>query len=604
MAKRLVMSDSILRQKHGSDKTHSMISRVASKTVLLSALLCFLGNQAYLRADDRGANKSAIQGVEVDNKSLPQVSGLEVSLGTLPRTTTFHIGVPTNSAEKGIRYRTKLDGIDHECHEYGGEMFVTIRFYNTAGDLVGQKVFEAHGESRGWKGTLEHSTFTHRMEKLTVPHDATRLWMVLSSAGGPTTVGIYAVSDFVVALPSATNAPVVLLRSPSAEELGKGAAPNQAPAGWERDGTRPSMAKILDVGENPKTKSLAVLDDDPMSHAEWHNAREIAARVQPEEELSVEWNEMYSIGASMDHVVTYDRLPPGTYTFRVAKVSLLGDPTGQEDSLTVVVQQPFWQAAWFWAAMAALTVASSIASVRYLAAQKMRRTMLRLEQQRALERERLRIAQDIHDDLGARVTEISLVSGMAESNHSFSEQAREEFSRITLKARDLVAALNETVWAVNPENDNLEAMGNYLRQSINNQCTQARLRCRLHVSPLPKDIEISSRIRHNISMATREAMHNVIKHAKAGQVTVRISFEEMLLTVSIHDDGCGFDSAADSAGYGLVNMKRRMENIGGECEIESSAASGTTVQFRFRLNPSEIIAQKEVATNGISKQKH
>jgi signal transduction histidine kinase len=581
-----------------------MITRVASMTVVLSALICALGDPADLRAGETGGSQSSIQGIEVDNRFLALKSGSDVSLGTSPHTTTFHIGIPTNAAEKVIRYRTKLDGIDHGWSEFGGEMFVTIRFYNTAGDLVGQKVFEAHGESGGWRGTLESSSFTHRHEKLTVPHDATRLWVVLSSAGGPTTVGIYVVNDFVVALPPGTNAAEVLLRSPSVEELTKSAAPNQVPTGWERDGTRPSMAKILDIGENPKTKSLVVLDDDPMSHAEWHNAREIAAHVEPGQVLSVEWNEMFSIGVSMDHVVSYDRLPPGTYRFRVQKVSLLGDPTGQEDSLAVVVQQPFWQAGWFWVTMAGIAVASSIVSVRYLAAQKMQRTMLRLEQQRALERERLRIAQDIHDDLGARVTEISLVSGMAESNHSFSDQAREEFNRITLKSRDLVAALYETVWAVNPENDNLEAIGNYIRQRINNQCTQARLRCRLHVSPLPRNIEISSRIRHNISMATQEAMHNVIKHAKANQVTAYISFEAMLLTVSVHDDGCGFDSSTDPTGYGLVNMKRRMADIGGVCVIGSSPDGGTTVQFRLRVNPSENVSRRDISANGALKRTH
>jgi signal transduction histidine kinase len=217
----------------------------------------------------------------------------------------------------------------------------------------------------------------------------------------------------------------------------------------------------------------------------------------------------------------------------------------------------------------------------------MRRAMLNLEQQRALERERLRIAQDIHDDLGARVTEISLLSGMAESNTGFSEQARAEFCRISLKSRDLVAALYETVWAVNPENDNLEAIGNYLRQRINNQCTQAQLRCRLHISQLPRNIEISSRIRHNISMAAREAMHNVIKHANASQVTVHISFTEMLLTASIQDDGCGFDVTTIPAGNGLVNMRRRLEDIGGSCLIESSRKTGTTVQFRLLVRPSD-----------------
>ena len=143
------------------------------------------------------------------------------------------------------------------------------------------------------------------------------------------------------------------------------------------------------------------------------------------------------------------------------------------------------------------------------------------------------------------------------------------------------------MWAVNPENDNLEAIGNYLRQSINNQCTQAQLRCRLHISPLPSTIEMSSRVRHNISMAAKEAMHNVIKHAKASQVTVHISFADMFLTVSIQDDGCGFDISADPTGNGLTNIRRRLEDIGGSCVIESSPQTGTKVQFRLLVRPAD-----------------
>jgi signal transduction histidine kinase len=486
-----------------------------------------------------------------------------------------------------MRLRTKLEGIDKDWQERGGEMFVTIRFYNGSGDLVAQKAFEAHGESAGWNGTLQSSTFIHRRETLSVPPDASRLWVVLSSAGGPSTVGIYIVDDVIVSKLSTTNgSPTVLLRSPSPEELARLNSPNQAPDGWVRDGTRPSMAKIVEIDQNPKTKVLAVVDDDPMSHAEWHNTREIGAAVAPNDNLLVEWNEMYSIGASDSQSAAYESLPPGAYNFRVAEVSVLGKPTGLETTLAVRVPVPYWQAQWFWAVLAALTGVASALSVRSLSRHRMRRVMAHLEQQRVLERERLRISQDIHDDLGARVTEISLLSGMAEKNAGFSQQARTEFCHISLKSRDLVTALYETVWAVNPENDNLEAVGNYLRQTINNQCTQAQLRCRLHISELPRHIEISSRIRHNISMAAREATHNVIKYAKASQVTVYISFAERLLSVSIQDDGCGFDVKGNPTGNGLVNMKRRLEDIGGSCLIESAPQTGTTVRFCLPVRPS------------------
>lgn len=564
---------------------------MSRSAINLSVLLIFLAALSLETMPMPAAGEPtlpAIQGVQIDNQPVSFLAGKELNLGAFPRNIVFDFGTGSQSEQKVLRFRTRLEGFDKEWFHGGGEMFFTIRFYNKSGDLVAQKAFEAHGENPGWDGTLETSTFTHRRETLSVPLDASQMWMVFSSAGGPTTVGIYIVDNAIVSRLSASNGPPeVLLRSPSPEGLSRIASLSQAPQGWERDGTRPSMAKIVELGQNPKTRALAVVDDDPMSHAEWHNSREFGAAVTPNDNLLVEWNEMYSIGVNGYRTVSYDSLPPGAYRFQVAEVSVLGKPTGAEATLAVRVPLPYWQAPWFWAVVAASAIATSALSVRYLAWHKMRRELSHLEQQRALERERLRIARDIHDDLGARVTEISLLSGMAENNSQFSEQARAEFCRICLKSRDLVSALYETVWAVNPENDNVEAIGNHLRQGINNQCTQAQLRCRLHISPLPRHIEISSRIRHNISMAAREAMHNVIKYARASQVTVHISFSEMLLTVSIQDDGCGFDMTTNPSGHGLVNMKRRLEDIGGECIIDSAPKMGTAVQFRLRVLPSE-----------------
>jgi signal transduction histidine kinase len=554
-----------------------------------SAVLVLVGVLGMATPAMRAApniNPPVIQELEVDNRPLSWDPGKELSLGTSPRNIVFHVGPPADLGHKSVRLRTKLEGFDKNWQDGGGTMFVTIRFYNASGDMVAEKPFESHGgDSTGWDGSLKSSTFTHRRETFTVPLDAARLCVVLSSAGGPTTVGIYIIDNLIVSRIGPSNGlPDVLLRSPDFRGTSNTAF-GQVPRGWERNGIRPSMAKIVEVGQNPKIKALAVVDDDTMSHAEWENTRESAPTVAPNDNLVMEWNEMYSIGLSGDRPAFYESLPPGSYKFRVAEVSVLGRPTGIEATMNIRVPLPYWQSPWFWAVVAFMTVAVSALSVRYFAWHQMRRAMVRLEQQRALEQERLRIAQDIHDDLGARVTEISLLSGMAQNTMGFPEQARAEFCRISLKSRDLVAALYETVWAVNPENDNLDAIGNYLRQSINNQCTQAQLRCRLHISQLPHNIEMSSRIRHNISMAAREAMHNVIKHAKASQVTVHISFADMFLTVSIQDDGCGFDILSSPMGHGLINMKRRLEDIGGKCLIESSPKTGTTVQFRLLVRP-------------------
>jgi signal transduction histidine kinase len=222
---------------------------------------------------------------------------------------------------------------------------------------------------------------------------------------------------------------------------------------------------------------------------------------------------------------------------------------------------------------------------RYFVWHRMRREMVRLKHQRALEQERLRIAHDIHDDLGARVTQISLLSAMAQENPAFPDKARADFDKVSKMSRELVSALYETVWAVNPENDNLEALGNYLCQMVKQLCEPTMLRCRFHVLDLPPDVQVSSQTRHNISLAVKEAVHNLIKHAKASGVTVRMAFAAGILEVSIHDDGSGFQPAESIPGNGLSNMKQRLQNIGGSCLVESRPGQGTTVRLRLRIRP-------------------
>jgi len=295
---------------------------------------------------------------------------------------------------------------------------------------------------------------------------------------------------------------------------------------------------------------------------------------------------MYSWGRGDRRVAHDDSLPPGKFQFRVAEATALGVPTGAEAALTVIVPLPFWKQVWFWAMTFFLATALLIVLARSIIRHRMRAEILRLENQRALEQERLRIAHDIHDDLGARVTQISLLSALAHDDPAFPEKARSSFDQISRMSRDLVSALYETVWAVNPENDNLDALGNYLCQMVNQLCEQGQLRCRLHVRELPTEIKISSQTRHNISMAVKEAVHNIIKHARASEVTVRIDLNESVLTVSVQDDGCGFQPGRNPSGNGLPNMRRRLENIGGSCSIETEPGHGTTVLMRLALKPS------------------
>jgi signal transduction histidine kinase len=519
-----------------------------------------------------------IQSVAINGKSIPLSGKSKINSGATPQNITFTFGQATNAARAPTRVRYKLEGYDSAWHEGGGEMFIMLRFYNEAGDAIGQKGFSVNGESAGWSGELKSSTFSHRRETVVVPPKSANFWFVMSSAGPPQTVGIYVVDHLVVSK-LADSGPATILLQAAFDRTTQFDPTNQAPLGWTRDGIHPSMAKIIDLEPDRTTKALAIVDDDPESHAEWHTIREYAPAVSPGERLDVEWNEVFTMGVGNGHEAHYEKLAPGEYQFRVAEVSALGAPTGNEASITIKVPAPLWEVPWFWAALVAFFVAALLGISRYASWREMRQELARIESQRALERERLRIAHDIHDDLGARLTQISLASAMAHDSPGLSSIARAEFDRISQMARDTVSALYETVWAVNPENDNLDALGNYLCQMLHQMCEQAKLSCRLRVPDLPRDVQVASQLRHNVILAVKEAVNNIIKHSQATEVSFQVTFERDVLTISIYDNGIGFDTAKPMMGNGLANMKQRLEVIGGRCDIESSPDKGTTISM-------------------------
>ncbi len=529
---------------------------------------------------DLTTNLLQIQSVEVSGRTMPLRRNGELRLGSFPQNIIFHFEALTNAGRLPIRLRYRLEGHESAWHQGDGEMHLGVRFFNAQGDQVTQDTFRIMGESAGWNGSFKDSSLTHRRETLKVPPRASRLMLVISSAGPPTTEGVFVMANLIVTRSAGVSPPSLLMQSPF-DQQPSSQDTNQVPRGWIRDGNHASMAKVVAIGKDLATKAFAILDDDPFSHAEWHSTHDSAPAVNPGDDLVVEWNEMFSMGVGHLLTAKYDNLRFGTYKFMVQELDIFGKPTGAEASLSVLVPPPFWRMPWFWGAALVGITAAVFGAWRYLAWYRIRREMSQLKGQQALERERLRIAHDIHDDLGARVTQISLLSAMSVDNPAFPEKARADFDRISTMSRELVSALYETVWAVNPENDNLDALGNYLCQMLNQLCERSQFRCRFHVLDLPREMLVSSQTRHNITMAVKEAVHNVIKHADASELVMHMAFTGNLLAISIKDNGRGFAPNGHLAGNGLANMKRRLEDVGGKCFIESQPGKGATVHIEL-----------------------
>ncbi|HEV2208127.1 MAG TPA: sensor histidine kinase [Verrucomicrobiae bacterium] len=522
-----------------------------------------------------------IRSMSVSGQPISLAGNRKLQLEARPRNVSFSFGSATNS--KVLRIRYKLDGFDENWREVPGDMSLVVRFIDANLDQVGETTFRMAGQTEGWTGQLDTSPFVHRSQVLVVPPGAKTLWVALSSAGPPNTVGIYAVTNLVLRRLSPSNgAPAVLVRW-DADAKGEVAGADWTPVAWVRSGLRPGMAKTLMVGAGHAFRALMLLDDDPTAHAEWTTRKEAGPAVSPGERLELAWDEASSIGLAGPADVSYAELPAGFYRFLINELSLTGVPGETEASLAFEVPLSIWKTPWFWGVVLLLCLSSAAGTYRYVAWQQVRRELARLENQGALEHERLRIAQDIHDDLGARVTQISLLSGLAQSDPDLPEKARREFNAISSMARDLVSALYETVWAVNPENDNLDALGNYICQMVDNLCDKAQLPRRLRLGELPRDIEVSSSARHNLILAVKESVHNVIKHARASEISVYVVMEGAVLTIRVEDNGDGFSPGARNMGNGLANMERRLKQIGGSCSVQSGPGQGTTVTFQANL---------------------
>jgi signal transduction histidine kinase len=203
-----------------------------------------------------------------------------------------------------------------------------------------------------------------------------------------------------------------------------------------------------------------------------------------------------------------------------------------------------------------------------------------LERQRAIERERSRIARDIHDELGSHLTRITMLSEPARHELGTPNPGATDVRQIYDIARALTRTMDEIVWAVNPQHDTPEGLANYLEQFALEFLGAAGIRCRLDLPMQLPAWPLTAETRHNLFLALKEALHNVVKHAGATEVRIVLTLDARALTLSVEDNGHGFDPAtAGATGNGLENMRRRLEHIGGGCEIGSAPGQGVKIVF-------------------------
>jgi signal transduction histidine kinase len=207
----------------------------------------------------------------------------------------------------------------------------------------------------------------------------------------------------------------------------------------------------------------------------------------------------------------------------------------------------------------------------------------RAEQQRALEQERARIARDLHDDLGSSLTEITMLATANPGSNLPVEEAAERMQSIADKSRTMVYALDEIVWAVDPERDTLGSVARYLASYAEEYLAPLKIGCRVQIpNSFPEQV-VSGEARHHLFLAVKEALNNAVRHGSPGEIGFRVRVLEDRLVISISDDGSGFDTLAGSNGHGLSNLRNRLEHLHGQCDLQSSPGAGTTVSLEFPI---------------------
>jgi signal transduction histidine kinase len=277
----------------------------------------------------------------------------------------------------------------------------------------------------------------------------------------------------------------------------------------------------------------------------------------------------------------YHRIPPGDYNFQVTACNADGIWSDQKASLAITVQPFFWETTWFRAAVIIGVLALLAGIVRLME----RRRYSYLETQNAIEKERLRISKDIHDDIGGILTQVSLISDLGQSETKNQPLLNGQFERIGNQSRAAVQALDEIVWATNPKNDNLSRFAEYVCRFADECFESSAIRCWQAVPTDLPSLPLRSNVRHNVFLAIKEAFTNILKHSRATEVSLRITLKSSQVWVEIEDNGKGFSASQPSqGGNGLNNMKTRLEECGGQIEMVSTPGQGSKIRFSFPVN--------------------
>lgn len=547
----------------------------------------FVGSEAKKRAEEilaaghPGTPEASLKlrRVLVNESQVPTPEdGKPLVLGPGMHRLDFDFGFPSGVAADPMAVRCRLDGMDDEWHPTARGMTFTWEMLGESGELLARRSFSTTRSSPGWESDALDSPLVRRSEPLFVP-EGTRKIRATMSSGTPDTTGCWLIDDLSL---TRSGDPERSLWSNG--DFSQGERLDQiggVPSGWQRGGTEPAIARVMFA----KNSALGLLDAEQDHSAHW-TSTEVLSVVPAKggETFLLSWSEAYNVIPGVSLRATYLNVPSGQYTFRA--IAAADGPVASTThlALPIHIRQPYWKQAWFMP----LVVSGGVAFVSWAFflnyRRRARNRIAAMKMASAVERDRARIARDMHDDLGTRVSLMkhaaSVVRNAIDGDPS---QARKQVARLESAASDLVRAMDGLVWAVNPSNDTLEHLAGHLSAVAQEIFRDAPVALRMSIPmDLPKCV-LSADFRNHFSLAVKEALHNVLKHAGPCEVFLGLSIEDRHLVAEVSDTGKGFDSGNPDAGNGLSNLVTRAKEMGGTCEIASVPLKGTRVVLRCPL---------------------
>lgn len=287
------------------------------------------------------------------------------------------------------------------------------------------------------------------------------------------------------------------------------------------------------------------------------------------------------IKASDRSLIRYGNLPPGTYTLKARVFNPDGSLSPVMKQVTITILTPWWQTWWFRLLIIAAAASLMWFLIRMYYRRKIEQQRIELEKQQAVEKERTRIATDMHDDFGAGLSRIKFLSEKMQISNSSGQDINKDLGKISSYSDEMAEKMGEIVWALNTKYDTLGDLIAFCRSHASEFLSTKNIQLKFEDN-IDHDNRIQGEVRRNIFLSLKECLNNVVKHSGASGVDISFAQKENKLVITIHDNGKGIDRENTRPfANGLRNISKRMNDIGGKASFENM--NGTRVMLEVPM---------------------